>query len=211
MLPRVIAYIDGFNLYNGLKEADWKHYCWLNLRILCERLLSEDEMLLQVKYFTSKVVGKGSQERQRTYLSALRQVAGIRPIYGSFSIDRHTCNHCNKKSDFLVEKMTDVAIAVEMVADAYDNHYDTALLISADRDLAPAARRIKCAPLNKQIKLRFPPRRTCSNLIEIAHSYATIGEDTLRTSLLPLEITMNSGRIISCPQKWRSRESGTSR
>ena len=27
---RVIAYIDGFNLYYGLKESDWRRYLWLD-------------------------------------------------------------------------------------------------------------------------------------------------------------------------------------
>jgi len=36
---RVIAYIDGFNLYFGLKSKGWKRYYWLDLSELCLRLL----------------------------------------------------------------------------------------------------------------------------------------------------------------------------
>lgn len=32
MTQRVIAYIDGFNLYFGLKAAKWKRFYWLNLQ-----------------------------------------------------------------------------------------------------------------------------------------------------------------------------------
>ena len=29
---RVIVYIDGFNLYFGLRSKGWKKYYWLNLK-----------------------------------------------------------------------------------------------------------------------------------------------------------------------------------
>ena len=29
---RLIAYIDGFNLYFGLKEKGWKRYYWLDMK-----------------------------------------------------------------------------------------------------------------------------------------------------------------------------------
>jgi hypothetical protein len=34
MTQRVIAYIDGFNLYYGLKDKGWRRYYWLNLNSL---------------------------------------------------------------------------------------------------------------------------------------------------------------------------------
>jgi len=33
-MDRVITYIDGFNLYFGLKSKDWQRYYWLNLQLL---------------------------------------------------------------------------------------------------------------------------------------------------------------------------------
>ena len=46
--------------------------------------------------------------------------------------------------------MTDVNIAVEMLADAFHNEYDTAILISADSDLS--------API-KKVKSLFPQKK----------------------------------------------------
>ena len=37
-MERIIAYIDGFNLYFGLRAKGWKRYYWLNLRAMCENL-----------------------------------------------------------------------------------------------------------------------------------------------------------------------------
>jgi hypothetical protein len=39
MNERVIAYIDGFNLYFGLKSTGWKKFYWLNLQSMVQNLL----------------------------------------------------------------------------------------------------------------------------------------------------------------------------
>jgi len=39
MQERAIAYIDGFNLYYGLKEKHWRYYYWVDLKLLCQNLL----------------------------------------------------------------------------------------------------------------------------------------------------------------------------
>lgn len=33
---RVLAYLDGFSLYHGLRAKGWKHLYWLDLRALVE-------------------------------------------------------------------------------------------------------------------------------------------------------------------------------
>jgi hypothetical protein len=38
-MERVITYIDGFNLYFGLKSNGWDRFLWLNLRALSQNLL----------------------------------------------------------------------------------------------------------------------------------------------------------------------------
>jgi len=41
------------------------------------------------------------------------------------------------------EKGVDVKIAVDMLIGAYENYYDTAILVSSDTDLIPAIKQIK--------------------------------------------------------------------
>jgi hypothetical protein len=55
MKKRVITYIDGFNLYYGLKEKGWKRYYWLDIRKLSESLLKPWQELNEVKYFTARI------------------------------------------------------------------------------------------------------------------------------------------------------------
>ena len=54
-MKRVVVYIDGFNLYYGLRDAGWRRYYWLDLRRLSENLLRPDQRLVLVRYFTARV------------------------------------------------------------------------------------------------------------------------------------------------------------
>jgi hypothetical protein len=51
---RVAVYVDGFNLYFGIREAALDNCRWLNLRKLAENLLQHNQELVAVNYFTSR-------------------------------------------------------------------------------------------------------------------------------------------------------------
>jgi len=73
MNGRVIAYIDGFNLYFGLKSAGWKRFYWLNLQAMAQNLLKPQQELVFTKYFTSRVSYPPDKERrQSTFIEALK-------------------------------------------------------------------------------------------------------------------------------------------
>ena len=52
---RVIAYIDGYNLYFGLLDALLRTSRWLNLHGVCTALLKPRQRLELVRYFTTSV------------------------------------------------------------------------------------------------------------------------------------------------------------
>ena len=54
-LEIVNFYVDGLNLYNGLKSAGLRKHYWLNLEELSKLLLKPNQKLNQIKYFTSIV------------------------------------------------------------------------------------------------------------------------------------------------------------
>jgi hypothetical protein len=69
---RVIVYIDGFNLYFGLRAKGWKKYYWLNLKKLAQSLLSSNQVLIHTKYFTAKIKEPNAKRKnQEAFLSAL--------------------------------------------------------------------------------------------------------------------------------------------
>lgn len=53
---RVIVYVDGFNFYFGLKSACWKKQYWLDMVKLFEKMLHDDQELVQVNYFSARPI-----------------------------------------------------------------------------------------------------------------------------------------------------------
>jgi len=133
---RVNVYIDGFNLYYGLRDSGWKKYYWLNLYKLGNSLCSSTQALQNVKYFTSKISKpRDKRRRQEKYLSALGTLSGLSIHYGRYQSLKQHCSNCERVYYDTNEKRTDVNIATHMLVDAFQNSFDTAILISADSDL----------------------------------------------------------------------------
>jgi len=201
---RVIAYIDGFNLYFGLKSKSWRRYYWLNIKLLAENLLKRSQKLVFTKYFTAKVsLPQDKRKRQLTYLEALETLSDLKIYYGKYQLDPLTCRKCGFKDKVPHEKMTDVNIAVEMFNDAFHDSFDVAILISADSDLTGLIQSIKKLFPSKQIVATFPPDRFSIELSRQVDKYFVIGRRTIAKSLLPEKIQKKDGYILHKPAKWR--------
>jgi hypothetical protein len=75
---RAIVYVDGFNLYFGLRAATGgdkkltKRIYWLDIQKLAEKLV-RNRHLVGVKYFTARIKGNPPKENQQNaFLEAIR-------------------------------------------------------------------------------------------------------------------------------------------
>jgi uncharacterized LabA/DUF88 family protein len=212
---RVISYIDGFNLYKGLCDANYRRYLWLDLQALSQRLIRPDQELVATKYFTSRISGgkpsdragyaakrDGSRKRQTTFLDALSTISDLEIFYGHYREEPVTCNKCRATWMDAEEKMTDVNIATEMLVDSYANRCDVILLISGDSDLVPPIKAIKNCFGWKRINVAFPPERSSYHLRQEAHGQCVIGRGTLKKSQFEPEIRLPNGRVLAKPVEW---------
>ena len=200
----MIAYIDGFNLYFGLKSKGWQRYYWLNLRKLVLNLLKPNQKLIYVKYFTARVSKPpDKQKRQATFIEALETLKDFKIFYGKYQLNPRECQKCHFIDFVPNEKMTDVYIAVELLADAFQDLYDTALLISADSDLTPPLNALRRFFPQKKVVIAFPPNRISQELKNVANAYFTIGRRNIAKSLFPNEVKKQNGFILKCPDRWR--------
>jgi len=72
-IKRVIAYIDGFNLYHAIDELNKPHLKWLDLWALSKSILRDREQLERVYYFSAYANWKpASVQRHRIYVTALK-------------------------------------------------------------------------------------------------------------------------------------------
>lgn len=202
-MNRVIAYIDGYNLYYGLRDNGWKRFYWLNLQRLAEQFLNSNETLLETKYFTTIVKHPDDKRRrQQVYLEALQTLQNFSIFYGHFLSDTITCRNCGHAYKTHHEKMTDVNISVELMKDAFQDRFDVALLISADSDLVSPIRSIQQLFPNKKVTSIFPPGRFSSALKSTAARALRMGHLELAKSLLPDQIKKN-GVVLYRPDSWR--------
>ena len=204
MNRRVVAYIDGFNLYFGLRSAGWKRFYWLNLQTLAQNLLKAGQDLVFTKYFTSRVPYPAEKERrQSTFLDALETLSDFRIYYGHYQTNSQRCGKCGNRAFVPSEKMTDVNIAVEMMSDAYQDLFDVALLISADSDLTAPVLAIKSLFPDKRVIVAFPPQRHSVQLERLAHGSFQIGRATIARSLFPEKVPKADGFILQKPPEWK--------
>jgi uncharacterized LabA/DUF88 family protein len=201
---RVIAYVDGFNLYFGLKDSGWQRYYWLDVQKLIENILPPDTTLAGVKYFTSRVVSpEDKRKRQGDYLEALQTVTGCQMLFGKYQFETFFCQSCYQTQDIPKEKMTDVNIAVEMMADAFEARFDIALLVSGDSDLTPPVAAVRRLFPEKRVIIAFPPKRHSSDLEKAASSSFIIARTKFRDSQLPEEVTKPDSYVLKRPERWR--------
>lgn len=210
---RVIAYIDGFNLfYSSLKGTENK---WLDLEKLVSAMLKPNDVLVGIRYFTAKVSSNKNEPekalKQHVYLEALSLNPKIQTRLGRFSV--HTtkmpdATAWNKGKIKMVdvikteEKGTDVNLAVQMVADAKDDLFDYAMLFSNDSDMAYAIQ-IATQQCNKQIGLYVARRATSyQSLKEHVLHIKRLGSTAFANAQLPEEITTPTGRVIKKPSDW---------
>lgn len=92
---RLIAYIDGFNLYYGLRDARLRSSRWLDLYGMCTSLLKSSQRLELVRYFTTRVRGDpNAAHRQSVFIDALLARGGIEIDFGHFLSSSARCRSC---------------------------------------------------------------------------------------------------------------------
>ena len=207
MKQRVAVYVDGFNLYYGLRSKGWQRYYWLDIYRLAEKLLRPDQCLAAVRYFTAKILHQTDdpqkKRRQNTYLEALATLPDLHIHYGYYLQKDRTCSQCGATWQTYEEKMTDVNIAVELLGDAHDDVFDTAIIISGDSDLSMPISTVRRRYSQKRMIIAFAPNRISKHLRNVATASFTIGRDAFRDSQLPDQITKTDGYVLSKPSKWR--------
>lgn len=202
-MERVITYIDGFNLYFGMKSEYGNRFLWLDVEALSQNLLNPQQSLVEVKYFTSRVSNQPEKEkRQNTYLEAISEYTSSLIFYGHYQSNILTCRSCGSQWPSPKEKMTDVNIATHILVDAFNDAFDTAILISGDSDLLPPILAVKNNFPDKRVGVFFPPKRHSIQLKNQVDFSGLIGRKKLKDSQLPEQIIKKSGFVLHKPDNW---------
>lgn len=203
MPDRVIAYIDGYNLYYGLREAGLRRYYWLNPSALSRALLKPGQGLISTKYFTSRVSRPPDKvKRQNTFLEAVQLLPDLVIIEGRYDGEDFFCDGCGRKDTWHNEKMTDVNIAIEIAKDAYADRFDVALLVTGDADQTPTVRMVRDLFPAKRVICAFPPRRISQWLRQVANGHVHINSHILSACMFPDAVSKPDGFVLRKPVEW---------
>ncbi len=205
MIQRVIAYVDGFNLYFGMKSQGLRAGYWLDIPRLLVKYLMPGQQLVGTKYFTSRVAGSPEKaRRQNVYLEALATRPGLSMHYGQYRAQRRRCGACGAEWTVPQEKMTDVNIATELLKDAFADRVDLALLASADSDLSGPIRAYRELWPSKRILALFPPGRGSVEIEALVHGKRRIRAAAVLECQMPDAVVGPDGHVKHRPSEWKS-------
>lgn len=208
-MAKVIAFVDGFNLYHALDYFQaasdhhrYRKYKWLNLKKLASMFVFGADTLDEVLYFTTLAAwDAGKTARHRTYIRALES-EGVHTIYGEFKRKIKHCRLCGGDFPSVEEKQTDVNIALLLVVRAIQERYDKAIIFSGDTDLLPAVKIVRTVYPAKQIGLVIPIGRASEDFKQQVDFHYRMREHHLAASLFPDPLPLSDGSSLTKPATW---------
>jgi hypothetical protein len=72
---RIAAFVDGFNVYYGLRDKGFQRFYRLDYRALVETFVRATETLVYVKYFTSRVTKPPDSHKRQSSWTRWRRMA----------------------------------------------------------------------------------------------------------------------------------------
>lgn len=137
---RVAIYIDGSNFYYKLRDLEILNTTYFNYAGFCE-WLSIKRPITSKGYYIGVVRAKENDEKgQRLRKKQVKLFNHLNSPNQKFLIKR---GYLMKSDGVYHEKGVDVQIAVDLLVGAYEDLYDTAIVISSDTDLIPAMEKVK--------------------------------------------------------------------
>jgi len=109
-MRRTVFFIDGFNVYHALqKDRHYHKYKWLNYEALAKALVSKDNQIVNIFYFTAYTQWDAAKKaRHQSYVKAL-QLNRIKTIFGKFKLRDKTCTVCKKTYKTFEENQKETA------------------------------------------------------------------------------------------------------
>lgn len=210
MSDRITFYVDGYNLYRGIKQEYGRKWLWLDIGGLCADITDSAQQIQAIHYCTAMSKGDAaSRKRQEDYWKALRTVPLLKRHLGRFQDIPRYCKApgCGAMVGRFSEKQTDTRLASLMVADAMADRTDVLALICGDEDLVPPVQVIRSECPDKSVLVCLPPARKCGKLRKASKgNVLNISEQMIRTNQFPDTVPIKGGQVCR-PDHWRAKSS----
>ena len=141
---KTIVYFDNSNIFHGQRYAGW--------RIDAEKLqarLEQDGPIWQVYFFGAAT--EPPRYMQTAFYRMLKEKLRWETLILGLGQKTVRCSACNRWRRTYTEKGVDVAIATRMLTHAIHKAFETAVLISGDKDYLETVKTIKNMGLRVEI------------------------------------------------------------
>lgn len=200
---RVHVYVDGFNLYYGLKSTGSRSLYWLDVRTFMGNFLAKRGYnSLTINYYTAvPLENTGKIDRHETYCKALAST-GVNVVYGRYQGKSITCRNCGGVIKSYEEKETDVNIALGLVKSAASKSADTVILFSGDSDFAPAVD--AAIAFGVKVLVLFPLNRNQSNRLKRTGAICmSTFENLYKRSQFLDRVYLSGDTYVDRPTRWK--------
>ena len=136
---RVMVFIDGNNLYHGVKARDWGS--WIDIGKLAKKVVGQRDLVHIFYYNAPPPGGKTYTEKANAYLAFVQKTPNLTMRKSRLQGITKADEYASYQS--YVEKGADTALSSDLVLQAAKNTFDTAIIISSDGDYEPAVRTIR--------------------------------------------------------------------
>lgn len=150
---RVAIFIDGSNFYNGLKEVFGKAKIDFSK---FAGFLCGDRKLIRIYYYNSPLIRQGNETQyadQQRFFAVLDRIPYLTQRHGKLGIKEITCIYCKKTFSKSIQKGVDSFLVTDLLKMAFNDLYDTAILVSGDDDFACAVEAVK--EKGKHVEMAF--------------------------------------------------------
>ena len=202
---RATVYVDGFNLYYGVKR--WRSSRWLDLGELSRRLFPNDE-IHRIRYFTARVKGKHDPSaplRQQSYLRALSSIPNLTFHFGTFLVSE-SWMPLAFPSRWRVpvlkteEKGSDVNLATFLLLDVFQQDCEMAVVLSNDSDLKYPIEIVQGPPFNVPVWVVNPHTHRAAALKPTHH--LDLHRSIVLASQFPRTVQTPNGKLVTRPASW---------
>ena len=171
MAKRAMVFIDGNNLYFGLKKNVGNYN--LNYGKFIQKV-SEGYELIRAYFYTALFRREDDEilhVNQQKFLTYLMEVPYMQVVTGRIE----------RRGEELVEKGVDVQFAVDLVRFGTGRLYDVAILITGDGDYAPAVEAVKDMGMN--VENAFFPNEASIHLKHVCDKFTRLEYEYLKDCL----------------------------
>ncbi len=142
-MKRVAVFIDGNNFYFGLRKLYGTNKSLKNFNFLkFANFLAKNEKILDIFYYNAQLDREQNQkkyESQKQFFEKLRKIPNFHLVLCKL-LKR---NITGTDKFYYIIKEDDIHMAVDMVENAGNNNFDTAIIVSGDGDFVPAVEAVK--------------------------------------------------------------------